>query len=979
MSNDKSFIEVQFPVSKVSKESYKERKANSGQTLTGLGKWWGRKPLILVRAAILGVLFPVSNDYSKDREIFLKILSMDNEGLKRRKVEKIPIDIIYENLTSKERKQYFEEDEGKLVLRNYLNDNDKQEMQLLAFSRMSYDEKLKYCIRPEQLDEVDKKKWESINAHLNTNVNNIQDLFRELGRKKFGYLPVVGDCFSGGGSIPFEASRLGCKTFASDLNPLAGLLTWAGLNILGESDDQIAEYRKFQEEVYDKVVKQIDEWGIENNEHGWRAKFYIYCTETRCPECGAMVPILPSFVISDKYRTVVDIKYNSKANGFDIEVKNNITSEEMKKYKDRSTIKNSYLICPKCCSENAISSIRKDRKGEDGSTIYGLRRWENNDIISRSDDVFHERLMCIKYIDKFKHKTWTEVLKKPAPATDNSFGKIYYVAPSEEDYMREDKVLQLLRDRFDNWQSKGYLPSTRIEEGEKTAEPIRNRGWSFWHHLFNPRQLLIIGTFMEIMDKTASNDKERIVGLLGMNKCIDRMSRLSMWHTRSNQSEATFSNQALNTLYIYGTRTMSSLYNPWIFNINNYILSDSIDVAIEDARNVNKKVDIWITDPPYADAVNYHELSEFFLAWDQKIISRVFPNWYADSRRALAVKGTGETFNQSMIDIYSNLAKNMPDNGMQIVMFTHQDVSVWADLTMIMWSAGLQVTAAWNIATETESGGLKDGNYVKGTVLLVLRKQTSDSTAYLDELYPEIEEEVKDQIDSMKELEDKEDPNFSDADYLMAAKIASLKVLTSYKNIEDIDIRYELSKVRVSGVVSPIERIIIEAEKIAYDYLIPIGFDSYIWKLLTSEERFYVKGLDLEKNGVYQVGAYQELARGFGVREYKNLLASTKANQARLKTAIEFGTRGIGDTDGFGSSVLRNVLASLNQSIKEEETTNGRNWLKNELPNYWQQRNTIIEILDYISTLGNIENMGHWELEANYARLLCELIRNDGV
>ena len=45
MGYEKSFIEVQFPVSKISKESYKERKAGTNQTLTGLGKWWGRKPL----------------------------------------------------------------------------------------------------------------------------------------------------------------------------------------------------------------------------------------------------------------------------------------------------------------------------------------------------------------------------------------------------------------------------------------------------------------------------------------------------------------------------------------------------------------------------------------------------------------------------------------------------------------------------------------------------------------------------------------------------------------------------------------------------------------------------------------------------------------------------------------------------------------------------------------------------------------------
>ena len=201
---------------------------------------------------------------------------------------------------------------------------------------------------------------------------------------------------------------------------------------------------------------------------------------------------------------------------------------------------------------------------------------------------------------------------------------------------------------------------------------------------------------------------------------------------------------------------------------------------------------------------------------------------------------------------------------------------MWAELTLILWSAGLRVTAAWNIATETDASGLKQGNYVKGTVLLVLRKQESADTAYFDELYPEIEEEVKRQIDSMRELDDKEDPNFSDADYLLAAYAASLKVLTSYKKIEDIDVKYELSKDRNSGEESPIEKIINESIKIAYDYLTPPGFDSFTWKLLKPEERLYIKGLEFEKDGIYQIGAYQELARGFGVKEYKDLLANTK-------------------------------------------------------------------------------------------------------
>ena len=43
-----ALIEAVFPAQKVSFEAQKERKANLGQTLTGLGSYWkGRKPLIL--------------------------------------------------------------------------------------------------------------------------------------------------------------------------------------------------------------------------------------------------------------------------------------------------------------------------------------------------------------------------------------------------------------------------------------------------------------------------------------------------------------------------------------------------------------------------------------------------------------------------------------------------------------------------------------------------------------------------------------------------------------------------------------------------------------------------------------------------------------------------------------------------------------------------------------------------------------------
>ena len=152
----------------------------------------------------------------------------------------------------------------------------------------------------------------------------------------------------------------------------------------------------------------------------------------------------------------------------------------------------------------------------------------------------------------------------------------------------------------------------------------------------------------------------------------------------------------------------------------------------------------------------------------------------------------------------------------------------------------------------------------------------------------------------MRDLDDAKDPNFADTDYQLAAYAAALRVLTA-KKIEEIDVGYELSKIRKKGEKSPVEDLIERAVKIACDHLVPKGIDTHLWKSLTALERLYIKGLELESHGEYRTGVYQELARGFGVEEYKPLLASAKANQTRLKTATEFGRKEMGD-NGFGAT-----------------------------------------------------------------------------
>ena len=67
----------------------------------------------------------------------------------------------------------------------------------------------------------------------------------------------------------------------------------------------------------------------------------------------------------------------------------------------------------------------------------------------------------------------------------------------------------------------------------------------------------------------------------------------------------------------------------------------------------------------------------------------------------------------------------------------------------------------------------------------------------------------------MQALDDKEEPIFSDPDYVLAAYAASMKVLTSYESIEDLDLDHELSQAITKPSDSRIVKIIEDAKDIA--------------------------------------------------------------------------------------------------------------------------------------------------------------------
>ncbi len=983
---DSCFIEIQFPVSKMSVESYTERKANMGQTLTTLGKWWGRKPLVLCRAAILGVLLPATENPQRDREVFLRLMTMDDDGLFRRKSATIPAKELFKRLPPTDRARYFEtasesatsvgknRTDGAPKLRRSLTKEEKQDLQRRVFLSMSYDERIEYCDRPEHIVGPAPESWAVINSHLGTTVSSLQELVAELGKRRFGHVPRVGDSFCGGGSIPFEAARIGCDAYGSDLNPIAALLTWAAFHIVGGGQEAANRVQAAQRKVYDAVDRQFTEWGIEHREldqktgRRWRADVYMYCVEVVCPECQWKVPLAPSWVIGESTKVVAKLVPDHQRKQFDFEVHSNVSDESMIAAAGSGTVKHAELVCPNCRARTPIKVIRGDGRGSFSDAKNLLRPWENHDVVPRRNDVFGERLYCIRWVD-----TWTQADRN---GNQRTYTERHYAAPSNEDLVREQKVFDLLMERFNDWQNRGYIPSRKIEPGVKTNEPIRTRGWTHWHHLFNPRQLLTIGSlFREILEANLELDA-KVGALLSAGNVADWNARLCQLRTspgNEGRTEHIFYNQALNTFYNYGTRPLLRLTDTFLREYPAEIISGNADVALCDARLISVERDIWITDPPYADAIEYAELSEFFLAWYGNAIQHLFKGWYQDAKRFLAVKGDDSNFRTAMISCYQRLAECMPQNGIQVVMFTHQSASVWADLATILWSAGLKVSAAWCIATET-GPAVGEGNYVQGTVLLVLRKRSNEETVFLDEVYQDVEAEVRRQLDSMRELEDSKDPNFADTDYQLGAYAAALRVLTS-KKIEEIDVSYELTRTRKKGEKSAVEELIERAVKIACDHLVPKGIDTHLWKSLTALERLYLKGLELETHGEHRTGVYQELARGFGVEEYKPLLGTSKANETRLKTASEFARKEMNDA-GFGASLVRHALFAIFKTVESETPRDGITWLKTEVKDYASSRQRVIEILEFLAARRQNASLPHWHKDAEAAGLLAGALRN---
>jgi putative DNA methylase len=942
-----SFMERQFPVGRLSEEAYKERKAGSGQTLTALGSYWkGRKPLVLVRAVVLGCLLPATEDAAADLGIFLKLMAMDDAAFGRR-FDKSAAEFArafpaYAELATEERGR-------RRAWRDDLSEPERQDRVAEALASLPYAGRVKIVRRPEECDEAEllAPVWGEVNRHLGTNARSMPQLVGQLGIARYGHRPKVADTFCGGGSIPFEAARLGCDVYASDLNPIACMLTWGAFNIIGAPEEQRAAIEAAQRQVAATVDAEISKLEIEHDAKGNRAKAYLYCLETRCPKTGWMVPMAPSWIISKTRDVVAKLVPDHGGKRYAIEIHSGVSGAEMAEAA-QGTVRDGRLVHPMNPERSGVEirTVRGDYRDETGAYRNRLRQWEKLDFIPRPNDIFQERLYCIQWITKASLGTGRE--------------ETFFAGVTDDDLARERKVEAIVRENLGRWQEQGLVPDVPIEPGDKTDEPIRTRGWTHWHQITTARQILLFCLLhKENMDLAS--------GALQVAKGLDRSSKLCRWNPGSKgkpgvaptgeKIEQVFDNQAFNPQLNYGCRSAYELLNYLDrYEGSRFDISLQTSVRVEAAKDAVHHSDLIVSDPPYADAIVYEELTEFFIAWLRKNPPSPFDQWRWGSSRDLAIRGKDERFRRDMVAAYGAMTRHMPDNGVQVVMFTHQDAGVWADLGAILWTSGLQVKAAWNVVTETEKPR-GEGNYVQGTVCLVLRKRMGEANARRMEIEAEIEEAVAAQLARLIALDDSwhERSNaetlYTDGDLTLAAYAAALQVVTAYSSIDRQPLDRDLYRKLAKGETTMLRELVDYAAQIANGLLVPEGFLRDMWRDLGAPERFYVRMLDMEAKGSAKVADFQNFAKSFAFGDYATLMASTTANAASLAGAADLKGRTL-EGQGFAMTQLRQVLFAIWKTMEGDvlDPKRGVTILKTEYAaDYWARRQKLIAQASYIA------------------------------
>lgn len=601
-------------------------------------------------------------------------------------------------------------------------------------------------------------KWEN-----STNEEVLERARAEIRRSCGGVLPPVYDPFSGGGSIPLEAQRLGLPAYGSDLNPVAVMIGKAMIEIPPKFKDMPPIHPGINERSFyrnaEGLAEDVKYYGEWMREKAWERIGHLYPQVDLPKEYGGgkatviawiwartvpspdpafadvQVPLISNFLLSTKKGQEVWIEpvVDKHAKTINYRIRQGGTKAELESAALGTTAgKRQAFRC--IMSESALTydHIRRAGKlGQMGQTLIAV-------------------------------------------VAEGKRSRIYLEPTTAQ--------LNTALSATPEWKPESRLPDNPRDF--KTP----NYGMETFGDLFTSRQLVALNTFCDLVHearvqvetdaslaghssdaiplrdggKGAKAYAEAVSVYLGMvvNKVADRHTSIATWDSSSTklQLRNTFARQAIPMTWDFGEgNVFCSSSGAWEPSVKWVSLAVSVLPASAGGLLVQENAQsqtiasekVISSDPPYYDNIGYADLSDFLFVWLRRALREVYPDLFsllatpkADELVATPYRHGGKEaaevfFLNGMRSAIYNMAQQSSDAFPATIYYAFKQSEIdkegisstgWATFLQAVVEAGYAVVGTWPMRTEMANRMIASGtNALANSVVLVCRKKEASA------------------------------------------------------------------------------------------------------------------------------------------------------------------------------------------------------------------------------------------------------------
>lgn len=831
----KKLIEVALPIKEISAESVRDKSIRHGHIST-LHLWWARRPLPVCRAIVFASLVPDPLDENCPqafKDAVATLLGPQKDGILQVDPYKPYTDIPYTSVVDpmednlRNRLMMFigkfsdkcqqnmlagksttpKEQLGDGSLIKWENKNNPKILQIAReLIRVAYNsekdtnvgfETLHKCFNESYtaIKNAEETLYDIVDRHLySAEVDDLEKNLHEAIDNFQSQMPSVFDPFAGGGAIPLEAARLGCRSYGNDINPVAHIIEKGsaefpqkyGKPIIYSEAEFTAKYGKrgvcmaqengkniindaktgayhiqnrlsWDVEFYAKELLEQTEKEVGHlypaDENGNKPIAYYWARTAKCsnPSCGAEIPMLKGFYLCNKPKKQVYLNPTINDNEISFEIKKG--NCVLSGWNNRGN-----LTCPCCGSLTSVSKVK----------------------------------------EQFRNNTTGERLL--ATICEDASGKLYRLPNAKELSILERIPKNCAR------------PNAKMEV--KNTRNFNTPGWGIdnYGQIFSNRQICTLNQLVEqfhlLEEKFEKSDYNKAV-LTYLAIWIDRIAvantSLGVWHTGRETLERIMGRQAIPMTFDYPEsnpfcESSGSAINQldWILRYFESESSNDFSAVFANASSGEKNqfdqktINSVVTDPPYYDAIAYADISDFFYVWMKKTLYNLYPLNFATpytpkSEECTALKhhhndsenAARKHFEKKLTEIFDAIEEQTSD--VVSIMYAHQSTEAWTTLCNSILDARMNITGSWPMDTEMQGALKTEMAYLESSVTVACRPSERKGYGDYKEVKKDIEKKVTSEVESLYEL------GFRGADLLTACFGQAVSEFGRYKTVEKSD------------------------------------------------------------------------------------------------------------------------------------------------------------------------------------------------